>query len=71
MTQIIGVSFLYRGTKFGSTSIFLNILKIILFVSDWQKCQYQLMGHFSEICSTSVKTPYVQFHHIWSVTGGH
>ena len=48
MALIIGTSFLYYGTKFDSTSIFLTILKIMLCVSDWQKYQYQLMGHFSK-----------------------
>ena len=71
MALIIGMPFLYYGTKFYLTGIFLNILKVILFVSDWQKYKYQMMGHFSKTCYTCMKSSSVQVHHIWSVTGGH
>ena len=48
MAEIIGMLFLYWMAKSCLTNIFSNIFKTIFYVSDRQKSQYQLMGHFSE-----------------------
>ena len=51
----MAVPFLYFGAKFRSISIFLKVLKIILFVSNWQNSNISLWDTFVKYVALKFK----------------